>query len=308
MYVVVDADKADLTRIKRIVADKSNVELVVVPSTYKTRAVAKGRAIQYFIDHYVGEGEWYAFLDDDNLVLDTWYRRDAACMEKQNRLIGNPVLVPRPGRSLHAYVMDHIRWLDDLTVFRLFTGVLGYPYAGLHGELLLVRGDVLKRVGFNRSSIVEDYAFGVAASRMGIRTFQTRTRVSILSPHSLRDLIRQRNRWWCGLKHEVPRSPPGFILTAGLRLFLWRIGVIGTLAFAPLHYLLGVGGDWLIPLFTPGFLYYMGAYLFGATRVYRNHGLLEAVKTLAALPIYGVVENLAPWIKCSGEFTVIDKT
>lgn len=44
------------------------IDLVVVPDDYDPAAVAKGRAMQYFIETHVVEDRWYAFLDDDNLV------------------------------------------------------------------------------------------------------------------------------------------------------------------------------------------------------------------------------------------------
>ena len=36
--------------------------------------------------------------------------------------------------------MDFIRKYDDVTVFRFFTGLLGIPYIGMHGEMLTVKG------------------------------------------------------------------------------------------------------------------------------------------------------------------------
>ena len=166
-------------------------ETVVVPDSYSCEAVAKGRAMQYFIDEVVADEQeyWYSFVDDDNLVLSDQFLYEIPHYEERGFGAMNSVLTPRKGDSRITYIMDHIRLLDDLTVFRAFTGMLGRPYIGFHGELLTVKGDVLHDIGFDRHSIVEDYAFAAELIKNGVRTWQSGTHVSILSPHSLVDLF-----------------------------------------------------------------------------------------------------------------------
>ncbi|MDY6780544.1 MAG: hypothetical protein SV760_08390 [Halobacteria archaeon] len=125
--------------------DFDGVETVVVPDDYDCNAVAKGRAVQYFIDTVVSEDPdyWYSFIDDDNLVLDDEFLYEIPYYEEKGYGAMNSVLKPRKGESKLTYVMDHVRFLDDLSVFRAFTGFLRRPYIGFHGELLTARGDVL---------------------------------------------------------------------------------------------------------------------------------------------------------------------
>jgi len=85
------------------------------------------------------DNEWYAFLDDDNILLDDKFTYEIPEYEKEGKLITNPIIVPRLGKSKISYVMDWIRNLDDKSIFRFFTGVVGKPYMGLHGELLCAR-------------------------------------------------------------------------------------------------------------------------------------------------------------------------
>ena len=124
------------------------IRTVVVPDEYEVEAKAKGRAMQYFVD-------------DDNRILDDRFLREIPHYEAEGYRAMNPVITPRPGRSLVTFMADHIRLVDDLAIYRLFTGVLGRPYLGFHGELLCARGDLLCEVGFDRETIVEDFGFAL---------------------------------------------------------------------------------------------------------------------------------------------------
>lgn len=180
------------------------VDLHVVPEGYDIEAKAKGRAVHWFIESFVVDSEWYVFIDDDNRLLDDRFLYEIPRQESAGRLVGNGVLVPREGDSRLSFVIDHARTFWDLTLYRATTGTLESPLAGLHGELLIARGDVLNEVGFNRLSIVEDFAFADELCRRNIDTWQSRTRVSILSPHSVGGLFRQRTRWLTGIGGWLP--------------------------------------------------------------------------------------------------------
>lgn len=152
-----------------LIPELDGSSLVVVPSDYRSDLVGKGRAINYFIETEVQRGKWYAFIDDDNLVLDDNFLYEIPYYEERGYVAANPVLVPRNGRSSLAGVMDSIRHFDDLTTFRFFTGLLGKPLAGLHGELLAVKGEVLREIGYNNRSIVEDFRFAQELVRRGVQ-------------------------------------------------------------------------------------------------------------------------------------------
>jgi hypothetical protein len=89
----------------------------------------------------------------------------------------------------------------DISIFSATTG-LGYPRAGLHGELLLVRASVEAKIGwdFGPTAIVEDAQFALefcARYPGGSGWFAGRSYGA--SPASLRDFVRQRERWTWGL-------------------------------------------------------------------------------------------------------------
>jgi cellulose synthase/poly-beta-1,6-N-acetylglucosamine synthase-like glycosyltransferase len=89
-------------------------------------------------------------------------------------------LLPRPGRSALAYALDWIRHFDDLTRFRLALGVLRRPISGMHGELSIIRGDVLREIWpAMGDTVTEDFWLSMELVKRRYRTFQSRTYVSI---------------------------------------------------------------------------------------------------------------------------------
>lgn len=306
LFVIID-EGSDLQA--ELVAD-DRFETVVVPDSFSCRANAKGRAIQYFVETVVAESPeyWYSFLDDDNLLLNDDLLYEIPVYEERGCRAANPVLVPRPGRSMSTFVMDHLRLVDDLTVFRTFTGLLGIPAIGFHGELLTVRGDVLADVGFDRKSIVEDYAFAARLIERDIPVWQTGSRVSILSPHTMEALFKQRRRWYIGLWEEQFRSPPVATVCMGLRLCAWTVALVSGFALLPVWLLTSAGIA--VPLainvlILVGGVVYAAAYLLGVSRTGR-----EWPKHLLLIPLYSVLETATALYSIyhrRNEFVVIEK-
>lgn len=283
-----------------------NLDLVVVPDSYDPDAIAKGRAMQYFVETRVAEDEWYAFLDDDNLVQGREFLYEIPRQEAAGNLVMNPVLVPRKGESVLPFVIDHMRTLFDFTFFRTFTGLLGRPYAGLHGELLCARGDVLRDIGFDRSTIVEDFAFADELISRGIGTWQSQTITSILSPHSLEGYFTQRTRWFSGKLRWLPRCGPGTSLITSLVLGVWMLGIFGGWLVGAIWLLFGPPAQ--ITFLAPALLssgLYGTIYVIGIARA----GLRHLPKVLL-LPIYATIEHIAPYyalVKGDKSFKVIKK-
>jgi cellulose synthase/poly-beta-1,6-N-acetylglucosamine synthase-like glycosyltransferase len=270
--------------------------LVIVPKTYKQNLIAKGRAINYFIENQVHSGTWYGFVDDDNLVQDTEFLYEIPYYDKHGYVAMNPVLVMRKGKNTLTYIMDSIRLFDDLTVYRFFTGLLGKPLVGLHGELLCVKGEVLKEIGYDYSSITEDFHFSVELIKRNYKTWQSKTRVSLKSPNNLKDLMRQRGRWFKGIATELKNATVPMKIIVGSRVSFWALGIFGSWAFAFLWSLWGP--MWLA---LPGGVAYWLLYCYG---VFKSSKWWYVVM----IPLIGIIESLS-WVfslKQKG-FVVIDK-
>lgn len=271
------------------------IDLVIVPKEYRPDLVGKGRAMCYFIEKHVDPKYWYAFVDDDNLVFDNRWLHEIPVYENLGYAAMNPVLGPRPGNSVFAYAMDFIRYFDDVTIFRLFTGLLGRPMMGLHGELLTVKGSVLKEIGYDRHTITEDFRFASILVVKGYKTWQSATRLSIKSPNSIGDLMKQRGRWFKGVASDWQYCPPVMKLIVGMRLFIWILGIFGSWLFFALWYTMAF--HWAIP----AGLYYWTAYLYAIYKI-------DKIRYLPLIPLFGIVEALSI---LSGlrqkKFVVIDK-
>ena len=208
--------------------------LIVVPKDYRPDLVGKGRAINYFVEKFVRDDYWYAFVDDDNLILTDDFLYEIPYYERDDRYVAaNPVLVPRRGRSVVTYILDAMRYFMDVSYYRFFTGIKGKPLIGLHGELLVVRGSVLKKIGFGKRSIVEDFYFAGKLVREGYKTWQSRTKVSILSPNSLKDFFTQRGRWFTGILGELKDKSQGIPwsmrLYSSLMMGMWILSPAGAM-------------------------------------------------------------------------------
>ncbi|WP_333639155.1 glycosyltransferase family 2 protein [Pyrobaculum aerophilum] len=257
---------------------------IVVP---KEEDGSKYRAILWFVKNYARNDMWYIFLDDDSYPLDTRFLRDIAYYGARGCVAGNGVLVPRPGRSALAYALDWIRYFHDLTTYRFSLEVLRRPIFGMHGELLIVRGDVLRSIWpAMGDTITEDFRFAMELLKRRYKTFQTSTRVSIKSPNSLRDFVRQRARWAAAISEAAKyKNAYYLILTASpIALFLstpasWLYGFTIPLLISAVYASVYIYGSlkakrYILDVWLASFLELMGL-IIGAARKAKNFYVID---------------------------------
>jgi cellulose synthase/poly-beta-1,6-N-acetylglucosamine synthase-like glycosyltransferase len=225
----------------------------------------------------------------------------------------NGIIVPREGKSKMTYIMDFIRYFDDLFIYRFFTGLLGKPLLGLHGDLLIIEGSVLKNIDLDKASVAEDYVFAVELIRKKCKTWQSKSHISFLSANSLPDLAKQRKRWSQGMKENFNDSPILMKLAIIFRTIiggLWTVGAITVLlipllgvahlvvpaAVYPLEYVLK-----MVFFTIPAGIYIWIVYIYGIAKAKKWLYLILIV-------IFGILE-VAPDFsnKRDEEFVVIDK-
>lgn len=263
------------------------IKLTIVPKSFRPDLVGKGRAMQYFIQNH-NTPTWFAFLDDDNLILDDSFLYEIPYYEKHGYSVANPTLTPRAGKSKITYTMDFIRLFDDKTIFRFFTGLLKRPLLGLHGELLIAQGTTLNSAGtYSKRSVTEDYLFSTKINKLKLKSWQSKTRVSIKSPNSIKDLMKQRKRWFTGLSSDLNQGSKLQKYLTLYRIVLWKTGIL----YCPFVMLFFIAFNivpsvWLLGLLMISGLYYYVVYLIGTMKA-------RKVLPLFIIPFYGIIEALS---------------
>jgi beta-1,4-mannosyltransferase len=214
--VVIDEGSEATSRIESLVAGSDLMRLVTVPGWYRTPNGTrfKARASHYshelrIREHEARDNVWVLHMDDDTgvgtdtaLAMARFVQEQVQAGPKAKHMAQGILTYPR------EYAMNRLTWLadsarpaEDVARFSAFTGG-GTPRAGLHGELLLVRASIEATIGwdFGPRSIVEDAQFAlIFSARYPGRSAWFCGRSYGASPASLRDFVRQRERWCWGL-------------------------------------------------------------------------------------------------------------
>jgi beta-1,4-mannosyltransferase len=278
-----------------------DLKIIVVPDRYRKDLVGKGRAINYFIDGYViDENKWYSFIDDDNIILDDKFLYEIPYYEQRGYVAFNPSITARTGNSRFIRIMDFIRKYDDVTVFRFFTGLLGIPYIGMHGEMLTVKGSVLREIKYDFYSITEDFRFTAELIKRKMKVWQSKTNVSIKSANNINDILRQRGRWFKGISLDLKYCPPLMRMIVTSRMVLWIIAIFGTWALSPLW--LSWGIHWQTELFIASGIYPWIIFIYA---IIKNK---EPLYCILFIPLFSILESISYWFGINNKgFYVIDK-
>ena len=231
----------------------THIRVLNVPSDYETPNGArfKTRANHYALENRRALGEnspeiYVYHLDDDTHIgADTASSLAEFIEEDGDRfLLAQGVLAfPQDLTSSRlCRLADAIRPADDITRFAFFTGMLGTPLGGLHGEHLVVRADIEDEIGWDfPDTVIEDSYFAIQfATRYPRQSTMLNSYSYGASPATVGDLIRQRRRWVEGLlrlacNRRLPLLPK---LPLVYSILLWAlapfqfVGVALLVAFA----------------------------------------------------------------------------
>ena len=188
------------------------IRIVNVPADYTTPNGArfKTRANQFAMECRRAAGEntdqcYVYHLDDDTHIG----RDTAASLAEFIELDGDRFYLAQgiltfPHELTTSWICrlaDSIRPADDLSRFAFFTGALGTPLGGLHGEHVVIRADIEDEIGWDfPETVIEDAYFAIQFSTRYPKRSTTLNSYSYgASPANVRDLLRQRRRWIEGL-------------------------------------------------------------------------------------------------------------
>jgi egghead protein (zeste-white 4 protein) len=213
--VVTEEGCAALSKIHDLADRSPYVRVIVVPKHYKTRAGTKfkARANHYshelrIVERDVSPDIWVLHMDDDTAVGPDTALSIGKFITVQRRspepkhLAQGVLTYPRENAvNWFTWLADSVRPADDMSRFAALTGG-GTPLSGLHGELLLIRSSIEAEIGwdFGPRAITEDAQLALLfADRYPGRSDWIEGRCYGASPATVRDFLKQRERWSWGL-------------------------------------------------------------------------------------------------------------
>jgi egghead protein (zeste-white 4 protein) len=227
IHSIIDSCKKveyDNYKISVITDDESDIlslaefacEVVVIPKSFKTFAIKKGRALQYAIVNRRSRGEndkrfWVYHMDDESFLTSQTvlsllkYIRDGKGLASEG-----PIFYPLKfeNANILTALAESIRPFTCYDCVSQMTNkvVIKTPPLHMHGSNLLVRSDVEDSIGWNFGpTLAEDQLFGyLVYERYGSNSMGWHGGVLLEQPPlNMKDHFMQRRRWVLGSLQNV---------------------------------------------------------------------------------------------------------
>ena len=203
-------------------------QVLVVPPGFQTsqQAKFKGRAHEYARLYRLRSslaGYKVLYIDDDSIPSPAFIDE---CYNRSFDLLQGPVTIGRP-RGILSHLDASLRAVSCLSLCSFFQELSHQLFT--HGEGFCIDEGVDRAVSWDHPGwYADDLVYGaVATRRMGFRMRSTYATVQTNSPISIRQLIKQRRRWfWATVKSN-------YLLPLSARLELWGFAILG-LVITPL--------------------------------------------------------------------------
>jgi cellulose synthase/poly-beta-1,6-N-acetylglucosamine synthase-like glycosyltransferase len=323
----IEYEKYELWVVTDVQEKFENCRTITVPAGYSCNAIYKGRALQYAVELRRKENkntdDIYVFhLDDESLITKQTLCSLLTYLEGKPAPISEGLIV-YPIQEKEKIKVTNL--LDTLRPFCCFECLdfmsRGRP-AYIHGSNLLVRSDFEEEVGWaNGKTIAEDTLFAVKAKNMfGPKIFGWHGGViEEKSPATLKDLIKQRKRWFYGLIQNMKYFPTRDKISQSARAFIWSFGFVSALTsilawvVVSLYPYLGMPGYLRIIFSITSLLwlfsYQIGAY-FNGNRLQSKERIKFHLLALVSAFVIGFIECSTPLVSLINKpktFEVIKK-
>jgi egghead protein (zeste-white 4 protein) len=191
---------------------------IVVPSDWESpkKTLYKARGLLFATLHSeLRDDAWIMHGDEESRITPSLVAGIAQAVaeeEESGKLrIGQGVVLYHEDRDHNkmTYIADAVRTAGDYGAFGL-QNRLGLALVGFHGSFILVRNDVEKEVSFDlgpEGSITEDAFWGLKQMERGRRLRFVDGYMVEQAPQTVRDLIKQRRRWFNGLWFVALKAP-----------------------------------------------------------------------------------------------------
>ncbi len=215
---IVTEDNIDIKRkrilefLKRIT--KENIlNVIYVPRDYVApkNTKYKARALQYHLESLkdVDENTWLYYLDEESKITEYAVIGIVNFLSKNVHQIGQGLIIYSNnwGISMISSIMDGPRPAFEFLIQKGQIDLLRKCYFGIKGSHLLVPYKIVKEVGWAHGVFADDLIFGIKAQEKFGNIFKWMSGYIIEQPpFSLRDLFRQRERWYRNLLDVILRG------------------------------------------------------------------------------------------------------
>lgn len=202
-----------------------NINCYTCPKSFMTnKSKYKARALEWYRQtmRYT-EFDWVLHLDEESVIDDESIKRvlDFISYETDCHWGQGPILYNqyRYWKNPFFTVADALRVGDDLARFHLQYTYLRRPVFGAHGSFLLTNGLVENTVTWDLGSLTEDYEFAVKAWDVGFKCGKIAGLVREQSPMDLIGFLKQRRRWFVGIR-RIPQILPK------VWSLIWSLGIL----------------------------------------------------------------------------------
>jgi len=230
------------------------VEEIVVPTSYRTANGTKwkARALQYALETVSSsDDDWIVHLDEETMmdkrtVAAIWSHAEkemAAVASGERKIpdIGQGAMLYGTGKhgpieNWITTLADSIRVTDDFGSFRLAFFKREFVTFGMKGSFVVMNQVVAKAVSWDLGpelSLTEDAAFNMIALKQNISTTWIDAMMYEQSPFTLKDFVRQRERWFAGLVLclRSPQTRSWHITPMFFKMVLWALSPLFVSAF-----------------------------------------------------------------------------
>jgi len=285
---------------------------IVVPQEYSPSNGSKwkARALEFFRLGVVASTrepyQVYLHLDEESVIsMDLIYGINEFIVNGNPKTIGQGEILYNAhnyGNNLVTTAVDCLRTGDDLGRFRLQYKLFKKPIFGIHGSFILVNGCDYKDLSFDhggKGSITEDAYFGLVASQKGFNFEWVNGTVHEQFPFTIKDIIKQRRRWFNGISLLVsdPIIPVKEKVVLIISHTCWSLS-FGSLLWAITAFFIGYSQNSIVAIMS---MVLYGAFLsIYSVGSWQNTQHLPFVKkwkyratNLALFPFALVIESLA---------------
>jgi egghead protein (zeste-white 4 protein) len=240
--VVTDHLHPELTDLQHLIHE------IVVPENYQPACDGeltrfKARALQYAIENSTAQDDdWIVHLDEETRFDDAFLLHLPEFINKhqQGHMIAQGAIryIPEFFEGFQHFLCtlaDSLRVTDDLARFQLQLR-MGKCWFGIKGSFLVIPNRTEKLIGFNHGndgSMTEDTFFAMKASELKVPFAFLEGSMFEKSPFSLLDFLKQRRRWFAGLRLVVfsKKISGWYLIGLGLSLLAWALAPLMWISF-----------------------------------------------------------------------------